>query len=104
MRALFQTSFKSLVPKKETVKNNVRVTINFCKKQCPPVVEKHLSMQVLPITYKQKKTFFTVAILRKLMSRFFSDKVKKLVLCFGIYESSLNLQRGEDQISTTYEK
>ena len=38
------------------------------------------------------------------MSRSFPDRVKKLVLYFDLQESSLDLQRREEQINTTYEK
>ena len=50
------------------VEKKLRITINFYKKQCIPVIkwnQKHLSKQVVPITHTQteKKTFFAVATL-----------------------------------------
>ena len=39
----------------------------------------------------------------KFVSCFDSDKVKKLEVYFGLYESSLFLQRRDDQINTIYE-
>ena len=36
------------------------------------------------------------------MSFFFSGRVKKLVVYFGVYESSLDFQRREDQLNTAY--
>ena len=38
------------------------------------------------------------------MSRFFLDRLKELVAYFGLYESSLDFQRGEDLMNTVYEK
>ena len=64
-----QTYFKSLVfeqHKNMEVGKNSRITINFYKKHCLPVVtwnRNNLSKQVVTITYPLEKRFFTVAIL-----------------------------------------
>ena len=64
-----RTYFKSLVFKQHKnieVGKNTRITINFYKKHCLPVVtwnRNNLSKQVVTITYPLEKRFFTVAIL-----------------------------------------
>ena len=50
------------------VEKNLKVTINFYKKHCLPVVtwnKTNLSKEVVPITYTQEKRFLSVAILLK---------------------------------------
>ena len=98
-----RTYFKSLVfeqHKNMEVGKNTRITINFYKKHCLPVVtwnknlskfiKASLSKQVVTITYPLEKRFFAVAILYfwRFSSRFFSDRVKKLGVYFGLYEYS----------------
>lgn len=52
-----------------------------------------LLKQVAPITYRLKKRFFAVAIYLKVCKSF---------LHFGLFESSLDLQRREDHINTLF--
>ena len=62
------------------VKKNLRLMINFYKKLCLPVItwnKKHLSKEVVPITYKLEKKFFAVAN-RRFAIYFFLDRVKSL--------------------------
>ena len=40
----------------------------------------------------------------RFVSQFFPERVKKLVIYFGLCESSLDFQRREDQINIVYEK
>ena len=40
----------------------------------------------------------------RFVSRFFSDRVKKLVVHFGLYESSLDFRRRENEINAAYEE
>ena len=51
-----------------------------------------------------EKRFFAVAVLLKVCEPFFSDRVKKLVVCFGFYESSFYFERREEQITAIFEK
>ena len=50
-----------------------------------------------------EKVFCSFYICR-FVSHFFSDKLRKLVLCFDLYESSLHSYERKDQIDTDYEK
>ena len=88
-----------------SIESNVRLTINLYQKQClVPIVtwnKKHSSKQVLQIKNKLNKRLFAFAILRRLVSCFFSDRVKKH---FGLYEYPLDLHNGEDQVNTVYKK
>ena len=62
------------------VENNLRVTINFCKKHCLEVVtwnKNNLMKQVVPITYTPKKRFAAVAILLKVCESFLFRESKK---------------------------
>ena len=85
------------------VKKNVRVTINFYEKRCLPVAtwnKNNLPKQVVPIIYKLEKRFLQLLYFWRFVSCFLSGRVKKLVVYFGLYESSLDFQRREDQINT----
>ena len=87
-----------------TVKENLRVTVNFYRKHCLPVAiwnKNNLWKQVVPITYTLEKRFFAVAILLNVCESFLFRQSKKT---YGsLYESSLGFQRREDQINTVYE-
>ena len=78
-----RTYFKSLVFKQHknmVVEKNLRVTKNFYKKQCLPLVtwnKINLSKQVVPITYPLDKRFFAVAILLKVCESFPFRQSKK---------------------------
>ena len=77
------------------VEKNLRLTINFYKNHCLPVAisnKNNLSNQVVPITYTLEKNFFIVAILLRFVSHFFLDRVKNIVVFFGLYEYSLNFR------------
>ena len=96
----FQTTcFKETKESKNmVVEKNFSVAINFYKKQCLPVItwnKKHLSKLVAPLAYSEEKSFFAVAIFLK---------VCESLLFFGLFETSLDFQRKEDQINTVYEK
>ena len=55
------------------VVKNLRVMINFYKKQCLPVItrnKRYLSKQVLPKNYALEKMFFVVAMLLKVCELF----------------------------------
>ena len=72
------------------VEKNLRVTINFYKKQCLPVIasnKKHLLKQVVPITYALERRFFAAAILLKVL-----DRVKK-VEHTSVFMSFLRISR-----------
>ena len=87
------------------VEKKLRITINFYKKLCLPNItwnKKHSSKKVLPITYTLEKRFFAVATLEALC--LLSRQSKKLAVYFGLCESSLILQRKEDQINTVCKK
>ena len=87
------------------VKKNVRVTINFYEKRCLPVAtwnKNNLPKQVVPIIYKLEKRFLQLLYFWRFVSCFLSGRVKKLVVYFGLYESSLDLQRREDHINTLF--
>ena len=89
------------------VEKNLRVTIDFYQKDCLPVVtwnKNNLSKQIVPITYTLEKRFFAVAILLKVCESSLSDRVKELVVYFGLHESSMDFQRTEGQINAVYEK
>ena len=58
------------------VEKNLRVTINFYKKHCLPVVtwnKNNVSKQVVPITYTLEKLLY----FWRFVSHFFSERVKK---------------------------
>ena len=77
------------------VEKNLRLTINFYKNHCLPVAisnKNNLSNQVVPITYTLENNFFIVAILLRFVSHFFLDRVKNIVVFFGLYEYSLNFR------------
>ena len=76
------------------------VTMSLHKIECLPVItrnNKHSSKQVVSILGKD---FFAAATLKG----FFSDRVKRLVVCFGLHESSLHFYRKEDQKDSVYKK
>ena len=61
------------------VVEDLKVSINFYKKQCLPVItwnKKHLSKQLLTIKYTLEKMLFAVATFEV----FFLDRVKNLVI------------------------
>ena len=65
-----------------------KLTINFYKKLCLPVIKwnkKYLFKQIVRITYPLEETFLF-------------KQSKKLVVYFGLCESSLVFQRRKDQI------
>ena len=67
------------------------LTINFCQKQCLLVItwnEKHSLKQAVPITYTLEKSFLLLLLLKVCVVSF--NRVKKLVLCFGLFDSSFN--------------
>ena len=79
--------------------------INFDEKHCLPVVtwnKNNLSEQVTPIIYTLEKRFLQLLYFWRFVSCFLSGRVKKLVVYFGLYESSLDLQRREDHINTLF--
>ena len=89
--------------KNMTVEMNLKMTINFYKRQCFPVItwnKKHLLKQVVPMTYTLEKRFFAAVILLTICESFLFRESKKNVVYFSLYESSLNFQRREDQINT----
>ena len=45
----------------------------------------------------EERVFLQLLYFWRFVSRFFSDRVKKLVICSGLHESSLDFQRREDQ-------
>ena len=49
--------------------------------------EKHSSKQVALISYSEK-TFLAVSTFESFVSVFFFDRVKKLIVNFGLYKSS----------------
>ena len=66
--------------------------------------KKHLSKQAASITYTlEKKRFYSYNISR-FISRFNSDRVKKLEVQFDLYESSFLFWRIDNQINTIYKK
>ena len=79
-----QTSFKTLVLKKETTcqLKNVRVTISFYQKQCLPVIslnKKNSSMLVVLITHTLEKTFFAATLFESLCVSFLFRQNKKIL-------------------------
>ena len=50
------------------------------------------------------KNVFRRCYLRQFVSCFNSDKVKKLILYFGLCECSLHFYRRDDKIKAVYEK
>ena len=56
--------------------------------------------------YTLGKDFFVAAAFKGLWvcEIFFSGRVEKFVVYFGLYESSVHFWRREDQIDTVYEK
>ena len=90
------------------VEKNLRVSIKFYKKHCIPVTiwnKNNLSNQVAAITYTLETGLSAFAILLKVCESFLLRKSKKkLVVDFGLYETSLDFRRREEQINTTYEK
>ena len=97
--------FKNMV-----VENSLRVTINFYKKHCLPVVawnKNDLSKQVVPIINTLERRllqllYFAVAI--RLCELFPFRESKKNLVFFGLYEPSLDFHRREDQINTVRQK
>ena len=99
--ACFEESMKMVVEK------NLRVMADIYKRQCIPIItwnKKYLSKQVVPITYTLEKRFFAVPTFLKVCELFLFRQSKKLVLCFCLYESSLDFFGRELQINTVYEK
>ena len=63
------------------VEKDLRVLRNSYKKLCLPVItwnEKYLSKQVAPITYALEKMFFCSGYFWMFVSRFVSDRLKKM--------------------------
>ena len=88
------------------VGKNLRVTINFYRKQNLPVItqnNKHLSKQVVAITYTLEKRSLTAAILLKVCESFLSRQSKYTCSILGLYESFLDFQRRGDQANTVNE-
>ena len=84
--------------------SNMAVTANFWvnlslyKKECLPIItrnKKHSSKEVVSMIHTLWKGFFATATFPRFVRRFFSDRVKKLVVYFGLCESSLHFQRRE---------
>ena len=70
------------------------------EKHCLSVVtwnKNNLSQQVVPITYTLEKRFFAVAILLKVYESFLFRQSKKLVIYFGLYESSFGISEKKRQ-------
>ena len=68
------------------------VTINLYKK-CFPLItwhKKHSSKQVGSMIYTPEKYLFAAATFKAFVRRFFSDRVKKFVVYFGLHEPSLH--------------
>ena len=72
----------------------IRVTINFYKKRCLPLIKwnkKNPSKQVISITYAYWGKMFLELLLWKVFKcPFYSKRVKKVVVYFGLHESSLH--------------
>ena len=82
-----------------------RVMKNFYKKQCLPVItwnKKHSLKKVISITYTPEKMFFAAATFEGLRVLFFWSK--KIVVDFGLYESSLYFCVILYQVKTVYKK
>ena len=73
------------------VKKSLRVTKNFNEK-CRALItwsKKHSSKQVVPITYTlEKKSFLKLLLLKDCESFIFRETIK-IVVCFGLYQSTL---------------
>ena len=83
-----QTYFKTLASKNTTwwLKKPLRLTVNFYKKQCLPVITwtiKYSSKQVISITYTLEKSFFCSCYFWRFVSPFFSE-ILKIVVHFGL--------------------
>ena len=77
------TSFKLLISKSISGWKDTRLSINFCKKQCLPVItwdKKLLLKQVITITYTPERKVFCSCFFWRFESRIFSDRVKRLVV------------------------
>ena len=74
-----------------TVTPNVWEKISLYKKECLSVItrnKKHSSKhQVVSMIYTLGKGSFATATIPRFVRRFFSDRVKKLVVYFGLCES-----------------
>ena len=82
------------------------VTISLYKKECLPVItrnKKHSSKQVVSMIYTLGKDFFATATFQGYRDVSFQT-VKKLVVYFGLCESSLHFYRTENQIDSVYAK
>ena len=80
---------------------NFWVTISLYKKECLPVITRNKKKIIEASCIHDIHTWerlFCYCYFSRLVRRFFSDGVKKLVVYFGLYESSLHFQRREDQI------
>ena len=89
------------------IEKNLRLKMNFYKKHCLPVViwnKNNLSKQVVPINTHWRKDFSQLLYFLRLVSPLFLVRVKKLKVYFGLYESSLDFQGRDDQITKVYEK
>ena len=100
-----QTFFKLLVSKAQELGgwNEPQGKDNFYEKHYLPVAtwnKNNLSKQVVPMIYTLDKRFLQLLYFWKFASCFFSGRVKKLVVYFGLYESSLDFLRREDEINT----
>ena len=51
-----------------------------------------------------REKLFCSCYFYRLVRRFFSDRVTKFIVYFGLHESSLHFQREEDQVDTGYGK
>ena len=105
----FKSQEQELISKHENLvfEKNLRVITNFSRKHCLPVItsnKNNLLKQAVPITYTLEKRFFAVAILLKVCESSLSDRVKELVVYFGLHESSMDFQRTEGQLNAVYEK
>ena len=75
-------------------------------KQWLPIMKwnKHLSKQFVSITCTLEKTIFDTRYFWRFVSRFFWDTVEKLLMYFGLYESSLHFYRSDNQTNTVCKK
>ena len=51
-----------------------------------------------------REKLFCSCYFYRLVRRFFSDRVTKFIVYFGLHESSLHFKREEDQVDTGYGK
>ena len=84
--ASFQITYIKEI-KKKAVEKNLRVTINFYKKLCLPVIiwnKKYLWMQVVPISYTLEKSFLQLALLK--VRELFLFRESSVLVCATLRE------------------